>query len=183
MQNPKNKLSKAGDWVLKHEIQWQKEGLSAPASHPILIAEDSEADIYFLLRAFDSAKVCNAIFVVRDGVEALRYLKGEGRFGNRERYPVPRIVFLDLYMPGVDGFEILRWRQNQAELREVLFVALSNTNSIKDINHAYSLGANTFLSKPLEGAEVRNLIDAFHEHWLLKEPSQKREVPQRTSSR
>ena len=163
--------------MLKHETQWRNRSVSAPASHQVLIAEDSEADIYFLLRAFDHAKIGNAIHVVRDGDEVLSYLKAEGIYANRERYPAPRIVLLDLYMPSTSGFDILRWKKSQSQLKDVLFVALSNTNSVKDINLAYELGANTFLSKPLDGAEIRNLIEAFHDYWVVKHPKAAAESP------
>src|SRR4051812_20668828 len=78
---------------------------SGPADRePILIAEDSESDICFMLRVMQQAGVLNTIFVVRDGNEGLAYLQGAGKYADRAVYPIPGIFLLDLKMPGVDGF-------------------------------------------------------------------------------
>ena len=134
----------------------------------VLIADDSEADIFFLLRAFSNSGVRNPIFVVRSGAEVIQYLAGDGKFGNRERYPSPRIVFLDLKMPNVDGLDVLRWKNSRKDLMpRILWVALSNFDSTKTINDAYACGATTFLTKPLDGHDVKHLIESFDDYWLL----------------
>jgi CheY-like chemotaxis protein len=145
--------------------QWV--GARAESEGPaVLIAEDSEADVFFLLRAFQTAGVRNPVHVVRGGAEAIDYLSGNGAFGDRERYPMPKIVFLDLKMPHPDGFEVLKWK-NEQSLTDILWVALSNFDGVKTINQAYAAGATTFLVKPLDSVDVRNLIDAFDHFWTL----------------
>jgi CheY-like chemotaxis protein len=134
----------------------------------VLIAEDSEADIFFLLRAFATSKVRNPVHVVRTGAEAIQYLSGEGKYGNREQYPLPNIVLLDLKMPTPDGLDVLRWKQTQPSLSKILWVALSNFDGIKTINEAYSAGATTFLTKPLDGKDVQHLIEGFNDYWQLQ---------------
>src|SRR6266513_2945274 len=84
---------------------WLEDRQPCGDAHPILIADDSEADIFFLLRAMNQSGVANPIHVVRDGKAALAYLKGSGVYADRAKYPVPGIVLLDLRMPGHDGFE------------------------------------------------------------------------------
>ena len=135
----------------------------------MLIADDSESDIFFLLRAFATSKVRNPVYVVRSGAELIQYLNGEGRFANRARYPMPKIVFLDLKMPPPDGLEVLRWKEKNKELPRMLWVAMSNFDVVKTINEAYAAGATTFLTKPLDGTDVKNLIDAFDQYWTISE--------------
>src|SRR5207302_6851406 len=79
---------------------------------PVLLVEDSEADIYFLKRALFSAGVKNRLHVVRNGQHAIQYLQGKGEFSNRASFPLPGIVLLDLRMPVMDGFAVLGWRKD-----------------------------------------------------------------------
>jgi CheY-like chemotaxis protein len=157
---------KTSDWLLRRNTDWLQGRSSAASGFTVLIADDSETDIFFLLRAFAASGVKNPIQVVRSGLEALDYLKGEGKFSDRIRYPVPRIVFLDLAMPKLDGYQILQWKQTRADYRNVLFVAMSNFDSAQSINRAYISGASTFLSKPLDSNDVRNLVEAFDGYWI-----------------
>jgi CheY-like chemotaxis protein len=131
----------------------------------VLIVDDSEADVFFLVKAMTASNVKNPIFVVRSGKEALDYLKGEGEFANRTRFPFPGIVFLDLRMSPIDGFQILWWKTRHQEFKKTLFVALSNFDSPAAINEAYAAGANTFLAKPLNSEDVRNIVEAFQVYW------------------
>ena len=155
----------------QRNADWLKKRVSSSSGSPVLIADDSEADIFFLLRALATSGVKNPVHVVRSGGEAMAYLAGEGKFANRSRYPMPGIVFLDLKMPQPDGLEVLRWKQKQTDLPRILWVALSNFDSTKTINEAYSAGATTFLAKPLDGEDVRHLIEAFDAYWLIRRES------------
>lgn len=134
-----------------------------------MIAEDSEADIFFLLRAFATSGVKNPVHVVRTGSEAMQYLAGEGKYSNRPKYPMPNIVLLDLKMPSPDGLDVLRWKAYRPELQKILWVALSNFDGIKTINEAYAAGATTFLTKPLDGKDVQHLIEGFNDYWQLQQ--------------
>ena len=143
--------------------------MSAAIGAPVLIADDSESDIFFLLRAFSASRVRNPVYVVRSGAEAIEYLAGVGKFSNRSRYPLPKIVFLDLRMPPPDGLDVLRWKEKRKGLPRMLWVAMSNFDVVKTINEAYCAGATTFLTKPLDGADVKNLIEAFDEYWTVND--------------
>jgi CheY-like chemotaxis protein len=134
----------------------------------VLIVDDSESDIFFLLRAFAASKVKNPVQVVRSGSEAIEFLEGKGKFFNRAQFPLPSIVFLDLRMPAPNGLDVLAWKQNQASQPRMLWVAMSNFDSPKTINEAYTAGASTFLIKPLEGQDIRNLIEAYEEFWRVE---------------
>jgi CheY-like chemotaxis protein len=153
----KRSLSEAND-------QWLELQAARGAGPLILIAEDSEADIFFLLRAFRAANLTNPVHAVRSGAEALEYLSGAGQYADRAQFPLPGVVFLDLKMPKPDGYDVLRWKEQQRDLPKMLWVAISNFDGVKTINDAYAAGATTFLAKPLDRMDVRNLVDAFEEY-------------------
>ena len=155
--------------LTEQNTDWLQRRSEESSGASVLIAEDSEADIFFLLRAFAASKVKNPVHVVRTGAEAIQYLSGEGKYSGRTRYPLPSIVLLDLKMPSPDGFEVLRWKQNRPEMQKILWVALSNFDGIKTINEAYAAGATTFLTKPLDGTDVQHLIEGFNDYWQLHE--------------
>jgi len=133
----------------------------------ILIVEDREDDIAIILKAFEQAKLKNPVTVVRDGAEAIQYLDHQGAFADRAKYPLPQLILLDLKIPGVDGFEVLRWVRSQKHLGGILIVVLSISNHIPDVNQAYQLGANSFLIKPDDFHNVTNLSMLLRDYWLF----------------
>src|SRR6266567_2268754 len=82
----------------------------------ILLVEDSEDDVTTICHAFEQGAIANRIVVVRDGEAAVAYMKGEGKYDNRNSYPLPVLVLLDLRLPRMDGFEVLRWIRQQPHL-------------------------------------------------------------------
>src|SRR6516162_682562 len=116
----------------------------------ILLVEDREDDIFLVLRSFDRTGVTNPIQIVKNGEDAIAYLKGEGRFANRAEFPLPELVLLDLKLPGTDGFEVLRWIRMEPGLTGLRVVVLTSSEHIRDVNLAYALGANSYLVKPLD---------------------------------
>lgn len=161
------KGEKAGS-LRERNGHWLQTHAQGPPKGPlILIAEDSEADIFFLFRVLEQAGVLNPVYVARDGNETLAYLQGAGKYADRLTYPLPGIILLDLNLPGIDGFQILRWRQQHPPLRRTLVVAVSSYDGVYRINLAYETGADTFLSKPLSSEDVLNLITAFEQYWEL----------------
>ena len=81
-----------------------------------LVVEDNEDDVFFLQRTFKEAGVINPVHVVCNGQEAIDYLAGQNAYANRTQFPAPDMVFLDLKMPGVDGFDVLSWIRSQQRL-------------------------------------------------------------------
>jgi CheY-like chemotaxis protein len=130
---------------------------------PVLIVDDSQDD-EFLCRHIIQKVVTNPIMAVRDGRQAIDYLGGNGIYKNREAYPLPGILLLDLKMPKVDGFAVLEWLKTQPNL-QLLVIVLSLYGQTKDINRAYTLGAHSFLLKPLKQDDVVNLTRHFTSHW------------------
>ena len=98
-----------------------------PAEPLILLVEDREDDILVLRKAFERAEAPTALQVARDGEEAIGYLSGTGKYSNRAEYPLPSLVLLDLRMPRVDGFEVLRWIRNQSGLDALIVIVLSSS--------------------------------------------------------
>jgi|SRR5579872_2873216 len=143
----------------------------------ILLAEDSQDDETLFKRTLRMARLENPIFVVRDGDEAIAYLKGEGDFADRDKHPLPAVLFLDLKMRRVNGQEVLRWIGTQPHLREMLVIVLSHFGDSREINQAYSLGAKSFLTKPCTQADLDNLIAHFHSYWIQSPGDSKSKGP------
>jgi CheY-like chemotaxis protein len=134
---------------------------------PILIADDFQDDVDLFKIAIQQAGVRNPVFVVHDGGEAIDYLQGQGAFADRARFPLPRVLFLDLKMPRMDGFEVLRWLKENPQFDETLVVVLSGAGEAREINRAYQLGADTFIVKPFRRDDIESLIKNHRQHWHL----------------
>jgi len=132
-------------------------------SKTLLWVEDDPNDILLGQRAM--AKVgLEAPQLVRDGQEAIDYLAGEGKFQDRSQHPCPSVILLDLKLPKLSGFEVLRWLREQPVLRRIPVVVLTSSKESGDINRAYDLGANAYLVKAVDFKElvaVLELIRAF----------------------
>ncbi|MBA4137505.1 MAG: two-component system response regulator [Opitutus sp.] len=133
--------------------------------HVLLVAEDDTTDAMLLERAirrteagFHMVRVCN-------GDELKCYLEGKGDFADRVRHPAPQLVLLDLKMPQCDGFAVLSWRRERAALAGLPVIVFSSSNLSEDIERAYALGANSFVTKPTGTARLESMVQALHEWW------------------
>lgn len=132
----------------------------------ILLAEDSPDDELLFKRVLDRNRVENPVVVVRDGAATIAYLQGTGHFADRTQYPSPEILFLDLRMPGTDGFEVLEWLSKTPEVKKnLLIIVLTQFGDAGQIRRAYELGAHSFLSKPFKPEDSQNLIEHFATFW------------------
>jgi CheY-like chemotaxis protein len=132
----------------------------------ILLAEDNDNDVLMLRRAFSKANFLNPLHVVENGEEVIAYLKGEGRYANREEYPLPSLLLLDLKMPRKNGFDVLEWIRGQSGLAALRVVVLTSSDEIRDVNRAYQLGANSFLVKPVDFGEFVRMTEALKGYWI-----------------
>ena len=148
-----------------------------PDQAVILLAEDREDDIVLIRQAFQKGDIRNPLYVVRNGEEVVAYLNGTGRFFNREEYPLPDLLLLDLKMPGMDGFDVLRWLRQQPAFGSLRVVVLTSSDQIRDVNVAYHLGANSFMVKPTDFQNVVELSKVLRDYWLQmsKGPELRRE--------
>jgi CheY-like chemotaxis protein len=131
-----------------------------------LLVEDNEDHVLLFKRAFSKSNVLNPLQVVRNGHEAICYLDGSGRYRNRDEFPLPALVLLDLKMPGIDGFEVLSWIRQQPSLKTLRVIVLTSSEAIRDVNRAYQLGANSFLVKPMDPEDLDRLTQAINDYWI-----------------
>jgi CheY-like chemotaxis protein len=132
----------------------------------ILVAEDDPTDAYFFQRAFKRAGIPVTLHFVRDGQEVLDYLQGEGQFADRACHPLPQLLLLDLKMPRLDGFDVLKWVRKQCDLSGLPVVIFSSSEEPKHMARAYGLGANSYLVKPHSMVELTALVVQFKKSWL-----------------
>ncbi len=132
----------------------------------ILLVEDREDDILLIRRAFVHAHLANPIQVVRDGVEAVDYLAGSGKYSNREEFPLPGLMLLDLKMPRMDGFQVLEWIRSQPGIRAMVVLVLTSSDQLRDVNRAYALGASSFLVKPVDFENFIELGNLLRKYWI-----------------
>src|SRR5947209_7299404 len=147
-----------------------------------LIVEDNEDHVVLIRRAFSKSKVLNPIQVVRNGEDAIAYLRGVGPFSNRAEFPLPGVILLDLKMAGMDGFDVLRWIRSQPELRPIRVVVLTSSSEIRDVNLAYQLGANSFLVKPVDFEDFVRVTQALQGYWLWTDKAPEVNRPAKSAS-
>src|SRR5690349_8143223 len=115
-------------------------GTNEPA---ILLVDDNPHDVVLLRLAFRRVGIIDPIKLVKDGAEAVRYLKGEGLYSDRHAYPTPTLMLLDLNMPQTSGFDVLRWVRAQPNLSQMMVVVMTGSKENEDVQRAYELGANS----------------------------------------
>ncbi len=109
--------------------------------------------------------LANPIQVASDGQQAIDYLKGAGRFADREKFPLPCLVLLDLKLPHVMGLDVLKWIRQQPGPALVVIILTASAEA-GDIAAAYRLGANAFLTKPSESGKLEDMVKALKDFWL-----------------
>lgn len=133
----------------------------------ILVVEDSADDLDMTLRALTKARVANRVQVARDGVEALDFLFCTGAHADRDIDRPPRVVLLDLKLPRVDGFEVLRRVKADPRTRRIPVVALTSSFEQRDIVESYHLGVNSYIVKPVDFERFAAAVGDLGLYWLL----------------
>jgi PAS domain S-box-containing protein len=137
-----------------------------PKGGTVLYVEDEETDAMFMKIAFASRGMESALRVVNDGRAVIEYLSGAGEYGDRNKYPLPSVVLLDLNLPQVPGFEVLKWMRNHPDFARTPVVVFSSSTREDDRAKALELGANEFLGKPSSGMKFGEVVEALKERWL-----------------
>lgn len=127
----------------------------------LLLVEDNPDDIFLMRRALKKSGLEMPVQIVTDGKQALDYLSGSGQYGNREQFPRPAWVFLDLKLPYFNGFEVLEWIRSDATNRNLDVVILTSSPEERDKETAASLGAKAYVVKPPTPASLLAVFNPF----------------------
>ncbi len=144
---------------------------TAPRPIEILLVEDSPGDVTLTIEALRDAKVANNLHVARDGEEALRFLRREGKF---ESAPRPDLMLLDLNMPKMGGREVLAEMRADDRFKKIPVVVLTTSQSEDDVAAVYDLAANCYVAKPVDLDQFLEVVRAIDDFWLslVKLPSE-----------
>ena len=132
----------------------------------ILLVEDDPIDVLLIARGFRKAEVAAKIQVVNDGDQAVEYLSGRNAYAQREQFPLPALVLLDLKLPRKSGIEVLQWIRAQPGLRRIPVVMLTSSKQPIDINRAYDFGVNAYLVKPVSFDMLVEMLKTLDTFWL-----------------
>lgn len=136
-----------------------------PQARPvILLVDDNPHDVVLIRLAFRRVGIIDTIQLVKDGNEAMRYIKGEGAYADRHQFPPPTLILLDLKMPQTSGFEVLTWIRAQNELTNLVVVVMSGSRNDEDIDRAYALGANSYLVKPTKFEDMVRMMESLKDY-------------------
>jgi len=141
------------------------------ADRVILLVEDNPDDEALTLRALKQNNIKNKVVVARDGVEAVDYLLGNGAHAGRDTAILPEVVLLDLKLPKLDGFEVLRRIRADERLKLLPVVILTSSKEEQDLINGYKLGANSYIRKPVDFTQFTDAVKQLGLYWLvLNEP-------------
>ncbi len=133
----------------------------------ILLIEDDPSDARLIQRAFDRLELGVKVTRLTNGDDAVSYLAGEEPFDNRLSHPLPSILLLDIKLPRRSGFEVLAWlRRRTTGLKRIPVVMLTSSRHSVDVNRAYDLGANSYLTKPATAAELGRVASDVYRYWM-----------------
>jgi len=135
-------------------------------SDTILLVEDEESDVEIFMLAAREVRFENPVQVVKDGQEAMDYFSGAGKYSDRERFPLPALVLLDLKLPYRMGMVVLHWLRTQSKFKSTIVVVFTSSENALDISKAYEEGANAYLVKPSTLEGLGYLIRNLKNFWL-----------------
>lgn len=133
----------------------------------ILLAEDNPDDVQLTLRALKKSKILNEVIVAQDGVEALDYLFGTGKYAGRDTKILPQVVLLDLKMPKMDGLEVLQRVRSDTRTKLLPVVVLTTSSEDRDRVESYKLGANSYVRKPVDFNQFAEAVNQLGLYWLV----------------
>ncbi|MDB6109823.1 MAG: response regulator with CheY-like receiver domain and winged-helix DNA-binding domain [Pedosphaera sp.] len=135
-------------------------------THTILLAEDSEDEVFFFSRAFRGITGSCSLQVVSNGARAIDYLSGTGPFANRRECPLPSFMLLDIKLPLLTGLEVLQWVRSDSTLKDLPVAMFTHCNQMAEINRAQALGADAYFVKPARQQEMDAMLKSITQSWL-----------------
>jgi len=133
----------------------------------ILLVEDNPDDVTLTERALKKSHILNKLIIAKDGVEALDYLFGTGSWAGRDMNNMPEIVLLDLKLPKIDGLEVLKRIRANAQTKLLPVVILTSSKEEKDLIDGYSMGANSYIRKPVNFNQFADAVRQLGLYWLV----------------
>jgi two-component system response regulator len=133
----------------------------------ILLVEDNPDDVKLTLRSLKKSNILNKVVVAEDGVEALDYLFGTGKYEGRDVSVMPQVILLDLKMPRMDGMEALRRIRDDERTKLLPVVILTTSSEDKDRVDGYKLGANSYIRKPVDFTQFAESVRQLGLYWLV----------------
>ena len=133
----------------------------------ILLVEDNPNDVELTLRALKKHNITNKVHVVKDGVDALEYIFATGAYANRNINHNPKVILLDLKLPKVDGLEVLRQIKSNERTKLIPVVVLTSSKEERDLVESYKLGANSYITKPVDFESFVKAVSELGLYWLL----------------
>jgi two-component system response regulator len=133
----------------------------------ILLVEDNPNDVELTLRALKKRNLANKVHVVKDGAEALEFIFGTGTYAERDINQIPKVILLDLKLPKVDGLEVLRKVKSDERTKVIPVVVLTSSKEESDLVESYRLGANSYITKPVDFDKFAQTVSEMGLYWLL----------------
>jgi CheY-like chemotaxis protein len=134
---------------------------------PILLVEDSPDDALLIQRACRKANLANPVQHVSDGEEAVAYLSGASPWSDRAKFPLPVFMLLDLKLPRRSGLEVLEWVRRESPVKRLPVVVLTSSRESVDVNRAYDIGVNSYLTKPVGFEALLEMVKNINLYWLV----------------
>jgi len=134
-----------------------------PRNNSILLVEDNPDDVLITRRALLKGRVKNTLHVVGDGEKAIKFLRKEDEY---QKSPTPTLILLDLKMPKLDGFQVLKEIKSDDKLKSIPVIVLTTSDRDKDVEDAYRLGCNSYIVKPVSFENFINTVVKIKEYWL-----------------
>ncbi|MEN8121552.1 MAG: response regulator [Bacteroidota bacterium] len=132
----------------------------------VLLVEDNPADQQLTIRAFRKGRVNTNLQIASDGVVAMEYLRGEGKYHDRKTHPIPDLILLDINMPRKDGKQVLKEIREDKTLKIIPVVMLTTSDQEKDVVDSYNLGVNAYISKPVRINEFLEVVNKLEDFWF-----------------
>lgn len=139
----------------------------------VLSVDDNDVDGALLERAFKRTSIPARLYRVSEGPQAMAYLSGDGIYRDRDNYPLPDLVLLDLAMPKMSGVEVLKWIRQQSIVKQTHVLIFTSSEKPEDFRAANEIGADGYLLKPTKFDDLKKLVKQIHEEWLLKKKGSK----------
>jgi CheY-like chemotaxis protein len=151
-------------FLKNNQLNGEKRMKQTSNACPILLVEDNEDDIMITKRALEKGQIRNKLYVTHDGEEAINFLKRVGRY---KEAPRPCFILLDLKMPKIDGFDVLKEIKKNPDLKSIPVVVLTTSGRDQDVEQSYILGCNNYIMKPVNFEKFIKIVVKIEEYWLI----------------